>query len=161
MDAPPGKGDDPADFIRIATHLRALGLSAPRDHGQRPDQRLPAAGGSGKRSFARLIRSDSGRENTLYTAATNVLLHLQAHPAPQGLNDLSALDWADAACLALDWYRFAATGERVPTSAFRTALADVLSRHADGPRVMILRDYRAENLLWLPAQSRSCAGGAA
>ncbi len=23
-------------------------------------------------------------------------------------------------------------------------------RHADGPRVMILRDYHAENLLWLP-----------
>lgn len=153
MDAPPGKGDDPADFIRIATHLRALGLSAPRIMARDLTNGFLLLEDLGNDTFARLIRSDSGRENTLYTAATNVLLHLQAHPAPQGLNDLSALDWADAACLALDWYRFAATGERVPTSAFRTALADVLSRHADGPRVMILRDYHAENLLWLPARA--------
>ena len=26
----------------------------------------------------------------------------------------------------------------------------LLQAHADGPRVMILRDYHAENLLWLP-----------
>ena len=30
MDAPPGKGDDPAIFVAIATHLAGLGLSPPR-----------------------------------------------------------------------------------------------------------------------------------
>ena len=30
MDAPPGKGDDPAQFLRVADHLLALGLTAPR-----------------------------------------------------------------------------------------------------------------------------------
>ena len=30
MDAPPGQGDDPADFVRIAQYLTQIGLSAPQ-----------------------------------------------------------------------------------------------------------------------------------
>ncbi|MBN8632942.1 MAG: phosphotransferase, partial [Rhodobacterales bacterium] len=36
--------------------------------------------------------------------------------------------------------------------AFRATLAAALTAHADGPRVLILRDYHAENLLWLPGR---------
>jgi aminoglycoside/choline kinase family phosphotransferase len=150
MDAPPGKGDDPTTFAAIAAHLAGLGLSPPRVLAADFDAGFLLLEDLGDALFAKLIAADPGAEPSLYAAATDVLIHLQSHPAPPGLPDLTAADWADAACFAPDWYAFAATGKSFDTSAFRATLTDLLARHADGPRVMILRDYHAENLLWLP-----------
>lgn len=152
MDAPPGKGDDPAQFLAIARHLTGLGLSAPQCLAQDLAQGFLLLEDLGDGLFASLIAADPAQEAPLYQAATDALLHLQSHPAPPGLPDLSAADWADAAAFALDWYRFAITAERVPTDSFRAALADLLHQHADGPRILILRDYHAQNLLWLPGR---------
>ena len=150
MDAPPGKGDDPADFIAIATHLNALGLSAPRILAQDLAQGFLLLEDLGDALFARVILAQPQLESSLYTAATDVLLHLQTSPAPRDLPDLAAPQWAGAAAFALDWYRFAALGTRVDTAPFTDTLTGLIRRHADGPRVVILRDYHAENLLWLP-----------
>ena len=150
MDAPPGKGDDPAAFVAIARHLSALGLSAPRVLAQDQAHGFLLLEDLGDALYARVLATDPAREWLLYAAATDVLSHLHRHPAPGGLSDLSADDWADAALFALDWYRFAATGGRVEGATFRTVLRDLIATHADGPRVLILRDYHAENLLWLP-----------
>jgi aminoglycoside/choline kinase family phosphotransferase len=43
-------------------------------------------------------------------------------------------------------------GERPVQGSFLAALEAALRAHADGPRVLILRDYHAENLLWLPGR---------
>ncbi len=150
MDAPPGKGDDPAQFLTIARHLSGLGLSAPRCLGKDLRHGFLLLEDLGDGLFTRLIADDPGQEAPLYHAATDVLVHLQARPAPPDLPDLSAAEWAEAAAFALDWYRFAITGDRVPTDGFRSVLGDLLHYHADGPRVLILRDYHAQNLLWLP-----------
>jgi len=150
MDAPPGKGDDPADFIAIAAHLRTLGLSAPQILAQDLTQGFLLLEDLGDTLFARVIPAQPQLEPLLYTAATDVLLHLQASPAPNGLPNLSAQQWADAADFALDWYRFAVLGTRVDTTPFSDTLTPLIRRYADGPRVLILRDYHAENLLWLP-----------
>lgn len=150
MDAPPGKGDDPAEFLLIARHLTALGLSAPRCFAQDLENGFLLLEDLGDGVFARLVAADPASEQLLYAAATDVLIRLQSHPAPPGRPDLTAFDWAEAACFALDWYRFAIMGDRVPTQAFSALLCDLLTQHADGPRVLVLRDYHAENLLWLP-----------
>jgi aminoglycoside/choline kinase family phosphotransferase len=149
MDAPPGKGDDPADFITIAAHLNGLGLSAPRILAQDLAQGFLLLEDLGDGLFARIIPAQPHLELPLYTAATDLLLHLQSQPAPHPLPDLSAQHWAEAAAFALDWYRFAATGTRVDTTPFIAAMTHLMQRFADGPRVLILRDYHAENLLWL------------
>lgn len=150
MDAPPGKGDDPRDFITIGAHLNALGLSAPRILAQDLALGFLLIEDLGDGIFARLLEAAPEREAALYAAATDVLLHLQSHPAPHARPDMTAHDWADAAAFALNWYRFGITGERVETTTFTEILSVLLQRHADGPRVLILRDYHAENLLWLP-----------
>lgn len=149
MDAPPGKGDDPATFLTIAAHLSALSLSAPRCLAQDLEHGFLLLEDLGDGIFAKLLAQDARLEPALYTAAADVLAHLQNHPAPPGLPDLTALDWADAACLSLDWYCFAITGQRPDPAEFRATLADLIATHADGPRVTILRDFHAENLLWL------------
>lgn len=153
MDAPPGKGDDPASFIAIAVHLQELGLSPPRILAKDLTSGFLLLEDLGDGIFARLVAADPTCERQLYTAATDVLLHIHRHPAPQGLPDLGPQHWADAAAFALDWYRFAITGDRVDTTDFIRLLTEAVSTHANGPRVMILRDYHAENLLWLPDRS--------
>ena len=153
MDAPPGKGDDPAQFIAISGHLARLGLSPPRLLAQDLPNGFLLLEDLGDGLFARLVPTDPPLEQPLYLAASNVLLHLQANPAPADLPDLAAADWAEAACFAFDWYRFAITGSRIDTADFRRTLTAVLQAHADGPRVMILRDFHAENLLWLPERT--------
>ena len=150
MDAPPGKGDDPAAFIAMAQHLSALGLSAPRILAEDLCNGFLLLEDLGDRIYARDLGRDPTQEGTFYAEAARVLLHLQGAAAPENLPDLGAADWAAAAAFALDWYRFAITGDRCDPGPFIASLTEVLSQHADGPRVLILRDFHAENLLWLP-----------
>lgn len=150
MDAPPGQGDDPAAFVMIARHLGSLGLSPPAILADDLAHGFLLLEDLGDGLFARLVTHDTSLEAPLYAAATDVLVQIHAHPAPPGLPDLSALDWAKAAAFALDWYAFAITGKAPDAADFIRVLTESLCTHADGPRVMILRDYHAENLLWLP-----------
>lgn len=150
MDAPPGRGDDPAQFLAIAQHLIGLGLSAPRCLAQDLSHGFLLLEDLGDGLVARLAEAEPDREMLLYSTSTDVLLALQAHPYPGGLPDLAAGEWAAAACFALRWYRFAITGDQADSFAFETQLTALIERFANSPRVMILRDYHAENLLWLP-----------
>lgn len=160
MDAPPGKGDDPNDFIRISAHLRKLGLSAPAVLAADLANGFLLIEDLGDDLFARLLEHQPEREVALYTAATDVLLRLQSRPAPSDLPNLSARDWAEAAAMALDFYASTA-GPVAPDrrAALVDALTAALSAHADGPRVLILRDYHAENLLLLAGRNGTAAVG--
>ncbi|OZA00062.1 MAG: hypothetical protein B7Y02_18805 [Rhodobacterales bacterium 17-64-5] len=95
---------------------------------------------------------DPTREADLYGPAVDVLCHLQTAPLPDGLPDLTARDWAEAAALAVTVYAAIATDQPDPAPLV-AALSAALKAHADGPRVLILRDYHAENLLWLPKRN--------
>ena len=150
MDAPPGIADDVADFARTASHLRQIGLSAPAIFASDLANGFLLLEDLGDRVFARLIEKDPALEGPLCRAAIDVLLHLQSQPPPPDLPDLAAQDWARAALLVLDWYRFAITGDKADGTGFAAVLTGLLQSKADGPRVMILRDYHAENLMWLP-----------
>lgn len=154
MDNPPGGADDPAAFARMARHLRGLGLSAPAILAEDLDRGLLLLEDLGDDLYARLLTQDPTREAELYASAVDVLVHLQQAASPPGLPNLAARDWAEAAAFALDWYAFAATGKRPVAEPFVTALTVALASHADGPRVLILRDFHAENLLWLPGRAQ-------
>ncbi|WP_435165472.1 aminoglycoside phosphotransferase family protein [Falsirhodobacter sp. 1013] len=149
MDAPPRSGDDPADFVAIGQHLTGLGLSAPRVLAQNLPQGFLLLEDLGDDLYARILTRAPEREAELYSAATDVLIRLQDAPAPQGLLNLPAGEWADAVQPAFDWYGQCAGATGNATATIR-ALTEALTAHADGPRVLILRDYHAENLLWLP-----------
>lgn len=153
MDNPLGGADDPVAFSGMARHLRGLGLSAPAILAEDLGRGFLLLEDLGDDLFARLVEVDPSREAELYAAATDVLLHLQAAPAPADLPDLSAKDWAEAAAFALDWYAFAAAGTKPDTAEFLATMTAALKANADGPRVLILRDFHAENLLWLPGRA--------
>ena len=153
MDAPPGKGDSIEDFIKIARYLHGISLSAPRVIAQDLTNGFLLLEDLGDDLFARVIDMNPHLEMPLYEAATDVLIKLQNSPPPTNLPDLSPMDWAEAAGLVIEWYRFAITGDRQAPADFTNLLSDALAKHATGPKVMILRDYHAENLIWLPDRS--------
>jgi N-acetylmuramate 1-kinase len=153
MDNPPGGADDPVAFSAMAQHLLGLGLSAPAILAEDLGRGFLLLEDLGDDLFARLVEADPSREADLYSVAVDALLHLQAAPPPAGLPNLTAQHWASAAGFALDWYAFAATGTRPDPTRFLAALTAAMRAHADGPRVLILRDFHAENLLWLPGRA--------
>jgi aminoglycoside/choline kinase family phosphotransferase len=138
------------DFAHIDQHLRLLGLSAPRIDAADFDTGFMLIEDFGNGVFAHLMQADPSLELPLYIAATDVLLHLQSHPPAPDIPRLTNADWAQSAALVLDWYRFAICGQRCDSIAFMAVLQDHLNRFATLSEVMILRDYHAENLMWLP-----------
>lgn len=150
MDSPLGGADDPAQFVAIAQHLLRLGLSPPRILAQDLGQGLLLLEDLGNGVFAHVLRAAPAREVALYRGAVDVLAHIQSRPAPAGLPNLSPADWADAAMLAPRHYSAAIMGDAPDDAALNASLTACLSRFVDAPRVMILRDYHAENLMDLP-----------
>ena len=159
MDAPPGQADSVADFVKVDALLLALGLSAPKILAQDVAQGFLLLEDLGDGLYPAAIAADPTLEPGLYEAAPDVLLHLQAHPAAADLPNLTAQDWADAAGLVADWYVLAVTGQAQGRAEIVSALAQTLTLLADGPRVMILRDYHAENLLHLPDRNGIARAG--
>ena len=154
MDAPPGTGEDVRPFLAIARHLSGLGLSAPRILAADAEHGFLLLEDLGDDLFARLLARDPSRETGFYAAATDVLVELHRQPAPEGLAAYDARTMPPLAALAFDWYLAGASGT-APREAARGALtgamAEALAAHAAAPRpVLVLRDYHAENLIWLP-----------
>jgi aminoglycoside/choline kinase family phosphotransferase len=151
MDAPREKGEDTAPFIQIAEYLTAQGLSAPRILARDTAQGFLLLEDLGDDLFARVIPRDPTCENRLYSAATDLLVHLHRAPLPTGLAAYDPPLMADLAALAFDWYATGATGEVPSTRArFAAAMQATLEGLTAAHEVLIQRDYHAENLLWLP-----------
>ncbi len=149
MDAPPDRGEDVRPFVAVARHLRGLGLSAPAIHAEDAANGFLLLEDLGDDLYARLIPETPALEPELYAAAVDVLAEIQRHPPPAGLPHYDTRAMVETASLALEWYAPAAGGAP-DADAFRAELADLLATHAGGRQVVTLRDYHAENLIWLP-----------
>ncbi len=155
MDAPASRGEDVRPFTAIARHLSGLGLSAPAILAEDAEAGLLLLEDLGDALFARVLERDPGQEETLYRAATDLLVELHRHAPPAGLASYAPAPMADLAALALDWYGGGITGRTDPE--LRARLCARLARHlSDLPgidEVLVQRDYHAENLLWLPERT--------
>lgn len=147
MDAPANRGEDCGPFVRIAGFLRDHGLSAPQIYHQDLAEGLLLIEDLGQALFFDLMARDSARQEPLYQAAIEVLAALQKTDAP----DLPLCDAAwltEMTDLFFDWYL--EKGDPAYRSAFVHAFTPLAEKVADGPQVMMLRDFHAQNLLWLP-----------
>jgi len=151
MDAPPPQ-EDVRPFIHIDEHLRGLGLSAPAIMARDEAQGFLLLEDFGDGTFTRLVAAGRDRE-PLYAAAVDVLVALRRHPPPAGLPAYDGDTLLEAPDLVVDWYLPAMRGEPAdaPTrAAYRAAWAEVLPLAWPFPPVLALRDYFADNLMWLP-----------
>ena len=147
MDAPPVKGEDVAPFVAIANHLGDHGFSAPAILHQDIAMGFLLIEDLGDDLFARLMADDPKWEVPLYEAATDVLISL--HQSPTLLLPNCSSDWlTEMTAPAFEWYLQTEAG---PVMQDFAALFHPLTASLDAAqKVVILRDYHAENLLWLP-----------
>ncbi len=157
MDVPPDSGLDVRPFLAVTAWLRAGRFSAPEVLAADQRRGLVLLEDLGDDLFARLCVSERRREATLYTAAVDLLAALQQRPPPGGDVGWSAPPYDMSvlmreARLAVEWYLPAATGAAVPAdlAAEFEAVAAAAFEPVAAPTVPILRDYHAENLIWLP-----------
>jgi len=158
LDNPPGLPDRLEDFLRMDRHLRQIGLSAPEVMAEDLANGFVLMEDFGDMLFARRLADAPDAEADLYRLATDVLIKMQAHAAPPGLPDQSAEAWADAAMLCVTEYRLGVTGDLADPAPLKMALTEAIHRLADGPRVLIHRDFFAGNLLLLPRGGLRRAG---
>lgn len=149
-------------FVLIAGHLRGLGLSAPEILAHDSEAGFALIEDFGKdREFARLIERGAADETELYVAAAETLAKLHDAPVPDiigaGGERWPLLTFDDVALRAnadlyADWLPQHGGGPALSGDMrARWEIArDALVAQAEAfPRVFTLRDYHAENLLWL------------
>ena len=153
MDADPAKGEDVAPFLAVGRALLLRGLTAPDVLAEDRAQGFLLLEDLGDDLFARVLARDPAQEPELYAAATDVLTHLHGAPLPLGLRAYDAALMGKMAALALDWYLPGVTGARTDSAGFAGLVAALRDKLAPGEPVMALRDYHAENLLWLPGRT--------
>ncbi len=148
MIAPPEKGEDVAPFVAIAEHLAHLGLSAPRVLAEDRARGYLLLEDLGDDLFARILEDRPGIEPEIYDAAVDTLITLQKTRPPANAPEYGVSLMLDRARLALTWY--AGRPDTAHPPAFSTMLADRLEPLTAAFTALSLRDYHAENLIWLP-----------
>jgi aminoglycoside/choline kinase family phosphotransferase len=150
-------GADTGRFHAVADHLRTRGLAAPRIHAADHALGFVILEDFGDRLFADIL-ANGGSEEELYRTAAEVLAKLHAEPAPSELAaGIPLFTYDETALLAetdllTEWFLPLALG-RPATEAERTEhrrlWRDVLDTIADQGKVLVHRDFHAQNLMWL------------
>ena len=164
-------GPDTARFAALAKHLKVHGLSAPEITAHDYAQGFLLIEDFGDGRFADLIAGGSA-EQPFYENAIDALIHLHQTTAPSmlavpGADALPLLAY-DAMAMEIEvdllpeWFYPAASGAKMSAdqraeylALWRAAFAKLdLSKP-----VLVLRDYHAENLMWLEDRSSIARSG--
>lgn len=155
MDAPPPH-EDVRPFLRVARWLQAHGFSAPAILAEDIEAGFLLLEDLGDDLYTRLLQARRADETELYAAAIDALHVMHRLPAPPELAAYDLPRLVAEAELFLDWYLPALTGAPVaePVRAEYRGLWQALAADAVAPQpVIVLRDFHADNLLWLPARA--------
>ena len=147
MDAPPPH-ENPRPFIAVAEYLCQQGLTAPTISARDLERGLLLIEDFGDVRLRETIDAVPQVEDDLYAGVTDLLVHLHARPPMSGLPVQGLAQWLDEVMLFSDWY-CPALGIDVDRDAFRGAWETALTpvEHDGLPRVTVLRDYHAENIM--------------
>lgn len=157
MDAPPPQ-EDVNPFINIANYLRRRGFSSPEIYAEDTKNGFLLLEDLGDNSYTKVLSGNSPLsgdydELELYSAAVDVLIQLGRSTLPRkmpGYNDELLLKESN---LLLNWY-IPHTNPDVVNDELREHYKAiwnnllVLKKVTDD--VLVLRDYHADNLMWLP-----------
>ena len=150
MDAPVETNGPIKQFIDVSNWLRQQGLSAPTCHAVDHNGGLAVFEDFGANIVAGLADQDPARELDLYRTTLDVLLHLGNCTPMSELLEFTPEHAAGICNIAFEQYgRFhpATHGHQDLTLA---VLQGLLEHHAPETNTVALRDFHAENLIWLP-----------
>lgn len=148
MDAPPPH-EDPQPFLDVARYLTAQGLRAPEILAAEADAGLVLLEDFGDVRMRETVdAADADSERAIYRRAIETLARLHQRPAANVPQYDRAVYQREAGLLT-EWY-CAAQGLDVDVPGYVRAWDRVLDAlDASAPRVTVLRDYHAENIMLL------------
>ncbi len=163
MDAPPAD-EDIIPFVGIANCLLDFGYSAPEILHMDKEYGFLLLGDLGDDSFNILIARDKDSEQILYESAVDLLVELQAKVLPNVLKVDQSLSYSLSAYsseillrearLLPKWALNSLAGvDAHRDQEFDALMTPLLDRVAARNSGIILRDYHADNLMWLPERS--------
>ena len=160
MDASPDHGEDCRPFVAITNLLRGLDLATPNLLAQDLENGLLLLEDLGDDLYARVMMAGAD-PRPLYEAAVDLLVALHRETEGKSLldtetgyrvpdYDLAALRTEIDICA--QWYLTALSPEigKQDINAFRDLWSGILPLAIPVQPVLTLRDYHAENLIWLP-----------
>lgn len=159
MDAPPEAGEDVRPFVKVDKYLSGIGLSAPEIYAADEHLGFLILEDFGTDLYDHVCLRKPDLEPHLYDAAVDALVTLCSAELMQGLEDYVPR-MTDLALSSYDWYVEPILGrdmidEKIASQAVLQSLIKSLGTH----RVTILRDYHAQNLLWLPERDGAARVG--
>ncbi len=162
MDALPGK-EDIRPFLAIAQHLRSLGYSAPKIFAASVQEGFILLEDLGDTTFSHRLQSGMD-EKQMYEGAVDFLidLHCRASKAavPAGLPMYDTDRFLDEAFLLTDWY-MPQVSERSDAARrdYEKLWREILTGVSSTRETLVLRDFHADNLMWLPERDGVAACG--
>jgi len=155
MDAPPIDGQDIGPFLDVGEFLTRQGLCAPCVFAANQSAGFILLEDLGDAVFAKVVKTDPDKELMLYEAATDVLISLDQGPTPSFLPHFNASIMAQQVAPFFEWYLHDAG----PMDDFQAMLEATLLSIDPNFNSILLRDFHAENLIWLPDRSGLCRVG--
>ncbi|HRO15876.1 MAG TPA: phosphotransferase [Paracoccus sp. (in: a-proteobacteria)] len=147
MDAPPGSC---GSYLAMTDWLRDRGFHAPQILAADEDAGLLLVEDLGDDLVARVLERDPAAAPMLYARITDLIADLHRHAPPAFAPALDGPALAEQVRLFADWYAPAAGS---PPGAGAGLAPAIAALHAelceDVPPVVSLRDFHAENILWM------------
>ncbi|MEE2746647.1 MAG: phosphotransferase [Pseudomonadota bacterium] len=154
MDAPPPE-EDVKPFIKITKHLLKLGYSAPKIFAHDIGSGLLLLEDFGDSTFTNAFAAGAD-ENKLYKSAVDVLIDLHCRePLESVPRDIEPYDnekLIAEVMLFVDWYLKDQLGDNVQDELrdeFIEIWQELFSKHNFSNETLVLRDFHADNLMWL------------
>jgi aminoglycoside/choline kinase family phosphotransferase len=153
-------GADCARFVAVADYLRARGLAAPEIFAADTRNGLLLLEDLGDDLYADVL-AKGGDAEALYGAAIDALAALHEEDAPAALGTLPLFAYDETALLAetdllTEWFLPHALGRATDAGLrdeHRALWREALKPLEFTRRVLVHRDYHAQNLLWLPQRT--------
>lgn len=150
MDADPQFGESVRRFVQIDAWLFENGFSAPRILGADIARGLLLLEDLGDALFARLVSQAPQQEPQLYHAATDFLSALHCRIPPDFLDHASGATLAEWVGLTPKWYlRGLDLDQNLASDRVLALIESLYDNLCLAPPVVSLRDFHAENLIWL------------
>lgn len=161
MDSPPDK--EPVDaFMAVDRELVRLGFSAPKILHADEVHGLLLLEDLGDDLYNRVLKRTPESEMELYLPAIEVLAELHRAPLELSLPPYDETAYMRELALMTDWYfpQFLSPEQLAELQKeYERLWVELLARLQPLKPVLVLRDYHADNLLWLPERTGSARVG--
>lgn len=152
MDAPP-EHEDIVPFLRVDQWLLQEGFSAPVVYEENRDNGFILLEDLGDDLFSRVLTANVDQENTLYRHALDVLIGLRGRRIlPRSIPVYNTALYLKELDIFTEWFVQSMLPDvtAIDIAHFRSLWEALISHYLEDTSCVVLRDFHADNLLWLP-----------